>query len=174
VVADDDPTNTANGGTNDDMDIFAVASNNRGMTWDKTPTRVDHAPARTTQFFPTASIDDQSGRIAVTWYDTRNQNLSPTNNSNFLLDVFMTIGFGVPIFFPPPQARVELSFDPRDIQLNCDPFDPDLNAPQLRDKNGNPLTNPPTFRIGEYNGIALAGGTVAAAWTGNLPFVPPV
>jgi hypothetical protein len=176
VVAADDPTNTDHGGTNDDMDIFAVASNDRGVTWDKTtepaPIRVSHAPTGTTQFFPTASIDDETGRITVTWYDTRNQNLSPTNNSNFLLDVFMTTGFGVPVFFSNPP-RVVLAFNPRDIQLNCDPFDPDLNAPQLLGKDG-PPTNPPTFRIGEYNGVALAGGNVAAVWTGNLPFVPPV
>lgn len=70
VVAGDDPTNLSHGGLFDDMDIFIARSTNQGQAWEA-PVRVDAGPMGTTQFFPSAAVDDQSGCFAVTWYDTR-------------------------------------------------------------------------------------------------------
>ena len=47
------------------------------------------------------------------------------------------------------------------VQVNdpTSPFDPERGAP---DRFGNH-----TLRIGEYNGLTLAGGNAFAVWTGN-------
>jgi hypothetical protein len=147
VVAADDPTNTTQGGGGDDADIFIVRSLDQGVTWSP-PSRIDTSPVGTIQFFPTAAIDDETGCLAVTWYDTR---AGATNaDGNFLLDLFIaTSEDGGLTFFP-------------EFALNDAPFDPDLMAPLA------PPTRPDdTLRIGEYNGVAVAGGLARAVWTGN-------
>ena len=67
VVAVDDPTNTAHGGTNDDVNVYVVRSTNSGGTW-SAPIRVDQGPGAHHAFFPTAAIDDATAWIAVNWY----------------------------------------------------------------------------------------------------------
>ncbi len=69
VVAGDDPTNLSHGAGFDDRDVFIARSTDRGLTW-SAPARIDGAAAGNIEFFPTAAIDDLSGCIAVTWYDT--------------------------------------------------------------------------------------------------------
>jgi hypothetical protein len=153
VVAADDPTNRDHGAGFDDMDVFIVRSTNQGRTWSD-PVRVNNGPRGTTQFFPTAAIDDLSQCLAVTWYDTR---AGETNAAgHFLLDVFLRSSCDGGETFGP------------EVQINDEAFDPDVGAPQ---RFPGP---PPTLRIGEYNGVAvLTGptgfqGTVAhAVWTGN-------
>jgi hypothetical protein len=51
VIAGDDPTNTAHGGTNDDLNVYIVRSTDSGSTW-KSPTRIDRARANNHSFFP--------------------------------------------------------------------------------------------------------------------------
>lgn len=162
VVAADDPTNTAHGGPNDDMDVMIVRSTTSGVTWGA-PARVDLGPGATRVSFPTAYIagerfehddgeiepgDDKS--LIVMWYDNR---AGATNAAGtFLLDVFVRASFDGGITFGPEG------------QINDTPFDPDIAAPVRFD------TMPPTTRIGEYNGISLEeeeGEDFHAAWTGN-------
>jgi hypothetical protein len=146
VVAADDPTNLSHGDGFDDMDVFIARSTNQGLNWDA-PVRVDAGPVGTTQFFPTATIDDESGCFGVTWYDTR---AGLTNAAgNFLLDVFLR-----------NSCDGGLTFSP-EVKLNDVPFDPDLGAPT---RFPGP---PPTLRIGEYIGAAIANGFTHAVWTGN-------
>jgi hypothetical protein len=155
VVAADDPTNANQGNGFDDMNVYIVRSTDQGVTWG-TSVQVDAGPVGTTQFFPTAAIDDKAQCLVVTWYDTR---AGQTNAAgHFLLDVF---------------ARASrdggLTFGP-EVQLNDVPFDPDLGArcrfgpqPPCQD-DSSPLQ---TLRIGEYIGVAVADGTAHAVWTGN-------
>src|SRR5262249_4214021 len=98
VVAADDPTNTAHGGANDDMNVYIVRSTNSGGTW-SAPIRVDHGPGANHAFFPTAAIDDQTSCIAVNWYDTRNGAVNASNN--FLFDVFTTVSTDGGLTFAP-------------------------------------------------------------------------
>jgi hypothetical protein len=153
VVAADDPTNRDHGAGFDDMDVFIVRSTDQGGNWSD-PARVNAGPRGTTQFFPTAGIDDQSQCLAVTWYDTRAGEANAAGN--FLLDVFLR-----------SSCDGGRTFDP-EVQINDEPFDPDVGAPARW------LGPPLTLRIGEYNGVAvLTGlpgfqGTLAhAVWTGN-------
>lgn len=143
VVANDDPTNNNQGAGFDDMDVFIIRSTNQGVNW-SAPAQIDAGPTGTTQFFPTAGIDDQTGCIAVTWYDTRTGATNTANN--FLLDLFMR-----------SSSDGGLTFSPA-VQVNDVAFDPDLGAGQRF---------PGTLRIGEYNGVALSNGLAHAVWTGN-------
>jgi hypothetical protein len=155
VVAADDPTNTDHGDAFDNMDVFIVRSTDRGRTWG-TPVQVNEGPVGTTQFFPTAAIDDKSQCLTITWYDTRAESTNAAGN--FLLDVFLR-----------SSSDGGLTFSP-EVQLNDVPFDPDLGAPcrfgpqpPCQD-DSSPLQ---TLRIGEYNGVAVANGIAHAVWTGN-------
>ena len=146
VVAADDPTIGSQGGVFDNIAVFIVRSADQGLTWGA-PVQVDLGPVGTTQFFPTAAIDDKSQCLTVTWYDTRS---GATNAAgNFLLDVFMR-----------SSNDGGLKFGP-EVQLNDVPFNPDLGAPA---RFAGP---PPTLRIGEYNGVAVVHGLAHAVWTGN-------
>jgi hypothetical protein len=146
VVASDDPTNTNHGANFDDMDVFIVRSTNSGVNWGA-PAQVDAGAVGTTQAFPTAGIDELTGCIAVTWYDTR---AAATNaGGNFLLDVFMRTSIDGGLTFSP------------EVQINDTAFDPDLGA------GARFAGPPPTLRIGEYNGVALDGGLAHTVWTGN-------
>lgn len=145
VIAGDDPTNTAHGGTNDDLNVYIVRSTNSGSTW-SSPARIDRAPGNNHSFFPTATIDDKTACIVVNWYDTRN---GATNAAgNFLLDLFTTVSNDGGLAFAPES------------QINDAPFDPDLGATDRF---------PPsrTLRIGEYIGVAVSNGLAHSVWTGN-------
>lgn len=146
IVAADDPTNLNHGAGFDDMDIFIVRSTNQGLTWNA-PAQVNGGPIGTTQFFPAAAIDDTTHCLTVMWYDMR---AGLTNgNSRFLLDVFLRSSLDGGLTFGP------------EVQFNTVQFDPDLGA------GARFAGPPPTLRIGEYNGVAVANGRVSAVWTGN-------
>jgi hypothetical protein len=82
VVACDDPDNVyANG---DNANIYIVRSEDSGSTW-MDPMRVDHGPGQSFALFPAASIDTQSGCMAVMWYDNRQGAFN--GNGHYLLDL---------------------------------------------------------------------------------------
>jgi len=145
VITNDDPNNAyANG---DDGDVVLARSTDNGQTW-AAPVKVDHGPTGTLQAFPTGAMD-QDGNLVITWYDTRR---GQTNaNGNFLLDTFATFSRDGALTFR------------NDVRVNDIGFDTDVGAPNF----GNPPDNPPTRRIGEYNGLAATDGIAYAAFTGN-------
>src|SRR5262249_7701491 len=57
----------------DDTDVFVTFSDDKGVTW-STPVKVnDDDPAgHASQFFAWLDVDQSSGNVAVSWYDTRN------------------------------------------------------------------------------------------------------
>jgi len=144
VVANDDPDNNVNAG--DPANVYIARSTNFGVAWGA-PARVDGGPGTTFQVMPTAAIDDDTGCIAVHWYDNRRG--TKNANNRFLLDVNYTVSRDSGVTFG------------NDGQINDATFDPDLGAPV---RFPGP---PPTTRIGEYNGVAMAAGDVFAVWTGN-------
>jgi hypothetical protein len=147
VVAADDPTDLNHGAGFDDMAVFIVRSLNRGLTW-SAPAQIDSDPGTAHQIFPTAAMDDSTGCMAVTWYDSR---AGLTNaGGNFLLDVFLR-----------SSSDGGLTFGP-EVVINDVPFDPDLRAAVLP-RSG----SPPTLFIGDYNGVAVDNRIAYATWTGN-------
>ncbi len=146
VVAADDPTNGVHGGGADDMNVYLVRSTDGGSTWSQ-PVQIDSGPVGTTQFFPTAAIADNSGCLAVAWWDTRAGLANEAGN--FLLDFLVRGSTDGGIHFGP------------ELQVNDVPFDPDQGAPDRFPPSG-------TLRIGEYNGVSVVGATAHLVWTGNL------
>ena len=145
VVAADDPTNSADGGANDDLAVYIVRSSDSGLNW-SAPLQVDVGPGSSHQFFPTAGIDSTSQCLTVAWYDTR---ASATNgNGDSLLNVFVR-----------SSANGGLTFGP-EVKISDVAFDPDLGAPDRFPPTG-------TLRIGEYIGVAVSNGVAHAVWTGN-------
>ena len=104
-------------------------------------------PGTSHQFFPTAAIDDLTGCIAVTWYDSRAELTNA--DGNFLLDMVLT-----------SSGDGGLTFSP-EFPINDVAFDPDLGA-----EVGFPGP-PPSLTIAEYNGVAVDDRMARATWTGN-------
>ncbi len=154
VVASDDPDNVH--GSNIEAAVYLVVSTDNGLNW-TAPVRIDKGPDTSFQIMPTATIDTVSGCIAVQYYSNRQ---GATNSAgDYLLDVFATISTDGGVTFGP------------EVKINDAPFDPDTNAPCRYGPGGcgspGPNATSRTLRIGEYNGIATAGGRVYAVWTGN-------
>jgi Ca2+-binding RTX toxin-like protein len=155
VVFSDDPTNTADGGSSDDMDVRISRSTNRGVNW-TAPVNVPSAgnppgsaPVGALEMFPTAAMDLNSRCLSVGWYDSRFAFTNPSRRNsagNYLLDFFVRTS--------PDGGQ---TWGP-EVALNGGVFDPDLHAEDRFP--GGPLEN----RIGEYNGILMARGAV---WTDN-------
>ena len=153
VIAADDPNDLA--GSGDDGNVILARSTNYGASF--SVSRIDHAPSgpASLQVFPHGAID-QDGKLVVFWYDTRRQlnntaGTVGTADDYWNLDVYATVSVDGGLTFS------------NDFRINDAPFDPQLGANNF----GNPPDNPPTFRIGEYNGIAAANGNAYAIWTGT-------
>jgi hypothetical protein len=160
VVANDDPDNNPLLG--DAANVYIAISDDGGVTWGA-PARIDDGPGTTFQVMPTAAIDRNSGCIAVHWYDNRDGVKIGGPGTNFLLDVYYTKSWDQGLSFFPA------------VKLNDAPFNPDLGrccpaagipcaADGIPCRYAGP---PPTYRIGEYNGIAFDEGDIHAVWTGN-------
>jgi hypothetical protein len=153
IIASDDPTNTSHGAAFDDASVFIARSTNRGVNW-TAPSKVDGGTGTSLQFMPMASTDVNSQCLAVSYYDNRT---GVTNaNGNLLLDMYVR-----------GSTNGGVSWGP-EVRINDARLDPDLNAGGIWVPNP-PL--PPNYvfsrRIGEYNGVGLAGGVAHANWTGN-------
>lgn len=145
VFTNDDPNNAYASG--DDGDIVMARSVDNGQNW-SAPVHIDHGPSGTLQALPAAAID-QNGNLVVTWYDTRGGQRNA--NNNFLLDTYGTFSRDGGLTWT------------NDIRINDQPFNADVGAPNF----GNPPDNPPTWRIGEYNGLVATDGIAYLAFTGN-------
>ena len=147
VVANDDPTN---GASNTIDDVVFVRSADNGNTW--IDTTLDTGPAGgTLDLFPTAAIDP-FGDIFVSWLSNRNGAVNGLGNWEF--DVFARYSTDGGVTWSP-------AFQVNDFG---NPLNPDAPGSQVRFPGP-----PPTFRIGEYFGVDLFGGTAYVAWHGNDP-----
>jgi hypothetical protein len=135
--------------TNDPSDIVLARSTDNGGSW--TRSTISQGRYGDSEFMPAAGID-ANGNLAVTFYtNARHQVLADTSlgGMHYLLDLFATTSTDGGLTFTAPGRINDAS----------SPLDPQLGAP---DRFGNF-----TFRIGEYNGLAVANGTAYADWTGN-------
>ena len=158
VVVNDDPND--NFTTGDAAEVKLARSTDFGQNW--TVSTISHVPpaqpgtAGTLQVYPTGTID-QLGNLVVTWWDTRRGFTNAAGN--LLLDQYATV------------SRDGGQTFTNDFRISDRPFDPDLNAPcrfgPAALNCGTVTANPPTLRIGEYNGVAAANGTAYVIWTGN-------
>lgn len=161
VVANDDPQDNFGATTGDHGDVRLARSTDYGQTW--TVATVSHAPAGTLQVYPTGAAD-QMGNLVIAWWDARRGFTNPAGN--LLLEQYATVSRDGGLTFA------------NDFRVSDLPFDPDLNAPcrfgPAALNCGTTTPNPPTLRIGEYNGVVAANGTAYVIWTGNQTPPDPV
>jgi hypothetical protein len=154
VVVDDDPQDNFAATTGDHANVRLARSTDFGNTW--TVNTVSHAPAGTLQVYATGA-SDQLGNLVITWWDARRGFTNAAGN--LLLDQYATVSRDGGLTFA------------NDFRISDLPFDPDLNAPcrfgPAALNCGTTTPNPPTLRIGEYNGTAAANGAGYVIWTGN-------
>ena len=120
-----------------DTDIFVVHSDDAGSTW-SSPVRVNDDTGANSQFLPRISLDQSTGRIAVTWYDARN---SPPNTMAEYFGAFSLDGGST--FTPNNRLSVGMSDQARSVAA-------------LKKAD-----------YGDYTGNAFSGGRLVAAWADN-------
>ena len=163
--------NDANGNTIDPADVVFARSTDYGVTWTPATVLNDDNGGQNATGLPTDVIDgqaqprlavDKQGNIGVIWYDTRRD---PAGND---LDVFGTTSTDHGVTFRPNFRVSSQSFEP-----NLGAFKNALTQPgrpevvvfnfatsTLVDASGQL-----DYYIGDFPGLAMANGTIYAAWT---------
>lgn len=123
-------------------DIFFVKSTNYGVSWSE-PVKLNDDGTTTDQWLPTIAVDNNTGKIFVTWYDSRND---PANN--ILTEIYGTTSTNGGATFAASGKISNASFNPDNMAV--------VN---LVDAS----------YIGDYNGTASAGNGVSSitAWMDN-------
>jgi hypothetical protein len=126
----------------DHDDILLSRSTDAGLTW-STPVVADHTPRGVDAFTAMVDVDDQ-GRVAVSYYDFRND---VSGDGQLSTDFWVTHSHDGGVTFPNENRLTDASFDMR-------------TAP---DALG--------YFIGDYTGLAHAGSVFHPVWvaanTGN-------
>jgi hypothetical protein len=73
-------TNTPSAGSAD-TNIFVVFSDDNGTSW-SSPVKANDDGGSNSQFLPAIAIDQKTGKIGVTWYDSRNDTGSGPGDTN--------------------------------------------------------------------------------------------
>jgi len=130
----------------DHNDILLSRSTNGGLTW-SAPVVVDRTPRGVDAF--TAAVDvDATGRVAVSYYDFRNDVPDTPGNAELSTDLWFTHSPDGGVTFPDESRLTETSFDMR-------------TAPYARG-----------YFVGDYTGLSHFNGRFDSLWvganTGNL------
>lgn len=147
VVTTDDPNDDPL--TGDAADVVMATSTDCGVSW-TAPQTVSDGPSGTWQLLPTAAIDPITGSIAVTWLDNRNAlSYPPGSAGNARADLRARYSFsGGASWFA-------------SVVVNDAPIDPDASTSTIG------AGVPPTYRIGEYNGVTFSECTAHMVWAGD-------
>lgn len=122
----------------DIADVYFVRSTNNGQTW-SIPVKVNDDATTTDQWLPAISVDNKTGKIFISWYDSR---VDPANN--LLTRVYGTVSTNGGVSFTQNEAISNVSFNPNN----------------MRQSQGSGQA----FYIGDYFGIAAIGNTSYAVW----------
>ncbi len=96
----------------DNCDIFLIRSTDYGQTW-SIPLRVNDDNTNTDQWLPSISVDKFSGKIYVSWYDSR---VDPS--ANILTRIYGTVSTNGGLSFLPNDNISDVSFDPNAMALS--------------------------------------------------------
>ena len=136
-----------------DTNVYLVYSDNDGVTWSQ-PLRVNDDTSGNSHFMPQVAVDPITGSVAVTWYDSRNDNGIPgTGGSDNIADddaqVYGAVGSAT-------ESGVNFSSN---------------FVVQPGFSNANDIITPAGFpnvnQFGLHNGLALYNGNLIAAWADN-------
>lgn len=139
LVYTDEQKNESN-----DMDVMVRHSDDGGASWSD-PTRVNDDTTANSQFLPKLALDPTSGKIAVTWYDARNDLGSGGEGD--------TDGVGN------DDAQVWGAFSADGVSF----------GPNIRISAGtsNSHASGNGIDYGDYSGLAFLGGVAHPAWSDN-------
>ena len=129
----------------DDTDIFLRFSDDQGATW-STPVRVNDDTTMNSQFLPKISIDQTAGKIAVVWYDSRND--------------LGTGGAGDTDGVPNDDAQFWGAFSTDGGQTFTKNIQISAGTSNSHD-SGNHID------YGDYTGLSFYGGVAHPAWADN-------
>jgi hypothetical protein len=128
----------------DDTDIMLQHSDNAGATW-STAVRLNDDATRNSQFNPAIALDQASGDVAISWYDTRNDPGSGSGDT----DGIPNDDFQV---WATDSTNGGVSFAPN--------FQVSAGTSNATDANSG-------FDTGDYTHAAFVGGTFWPAWSDN-------
>ena len=129
----------------DNTDIYLRYSDDNGATW-STPKRVNDDNTVNSQFLPKISLDQTTGNIAITWYDSRND--------------LGTGGSGDTDGLPNTDAQYWGTFSTNGGQTLKPNFQISAGTSNSQD-SGNHID------YGDYSGLSFYGGVAHPAWSDN-------
>jgi hypothetical protein len=138
-------------------DIFFVKSTNSGINW-STPIKLNDDATTTDQWMPTISTD-KTGKIFISWYDSRND---PTNN--ILTDIYGTTSSDGGITFAPDNRISNASFNPDNMSTSGG-----NDASYIGDYIGTNGTGNGTTSITSWMDNRTTGSNVLQSFTGYNP-----
>jgi len=127
------------------MDIYVRFSDDQGTTW-SSPVRVNDDHTTNSQFLPKISLDQTSGKLAVVWYDCRND--------------LGQGGSGDTDGVPNDDAQFWGAFSTDGGQA----FTPNL---QISAGTSNSHDSGNAIDYGDYTGLSFYGGIAHPAWADN-------
>lgn len=137
--------------------IDLVYSDNDGTTW-SSPTQVNDDTSPNSHFMPSLAVDPVTGSVAVTWYDSRNDNglaaSGGTDNiANDDVQVYGAVGSPATggVNFS-PNFVIQPAYSNADDDAQIDPL-----TDIALDPNG----------FGLHNGLAFDNGHAVTAWSDN-------
>lgn len=96
----------------DNCDIFLIRSTDYGLTWSE-GLRVNDDNTTTDQWLPSVSVDNNSGKIFVSWYDSR---VDPA--ANVLTRIYGAVSTNGGLSFLQNDNISDVSFDPNAMALS--------------------------------------------------------
>lgn len=132
----------------DNTDIVLRYSADGGRTW-SAPARVNSDSGLSSQFLPRMAVDDASGEIGFAWHDTRNDTGPATGSTDTN---------GVPnddVEFFAARARPTAE----GVLFGADQV--------VSEGASNAAASLNTIDLGDYTGLAFAGGTLRPFWADN-------
>jgi hypothetical protein len=137
-----------------DTNIYLIKSTDGGSTW-SAPLKVNDDADGPTHFFPWVAVDQSSGSVNVSWYDTRNNAPAYTQTQMF----FSQSTDGGATFSPNVQ-----------ITQASNQFSNSSIAYSDENSTDNPNYNPNQY--GDYHQICAAPGVAHIGWTDTRQFYP--
>jgi hypothetical protein len=95
----------------DNCDIYIVRSTDFGATW-SSEQRVNDDNTTTDQWLPTVSVDNVTGKVFVSWYDSR---VDPANN--LMTRIYSGVSTNGGLSFAPNQNVSDVSFNPNSMAV---------------------------------------------------------
>ncbi|MCE1165033.1 MAG: glycoside hydrolase, partial [Bacteroidetes bacterium] len=104
-------TYAANPGTADKADVYFARSTNNGANW-TVPVRVNDDNTTTDQWMPCITVDKNSGRVYITWFDSRND-----PSGNLLTEMWGTYSTNGGASFVPNYRVSDAQMNPNSLAV---------------------------------------------------------